>query len=147
MVVLVGQEVQALVNTGSDFNLIQKDLTDRNCLRPLFPARPATQTGGIPQKTYWVFHEMLQITDSFGAHLDARDPLTSANIEILLMLGRPCLQHHNLILNFDPMTIQWRDSSSTVTDSMEEPLDLGSLTQIPAHFQVMQVQLETLDKS
>ena len=45
------------------------------------------------------------------------------------------------------MTIQWRDSSSTVTDSMEEPLDLGSLTQIPADFQVMQVQLETLDES
>ena len=44
------------------------------------------------------------------------------------------------------MTIQWRDSSSTVTDSMEEPLDLGSLTQIPADFQVMQVQLETLDE-
>ncbi len=45
------------------------------------------------------------------------------------------------------MTIQWRDSSSTVTDSLEEPLDLGSLTQIPADFQVMQVQLETLDES
>ena len=45
------------------------------------------------------------------------------------------------------MTIQWRDSSSTVTDSIEEPLDLGSLTQIPADFQVMQVQLETLDES
>ena len=29
---------------------------------------------------------------------------------------------------------------------MEEPLDLGSLTQIPADFQVMQVQLETLDE-
>ena len=45
------------------------------------------------------------------------------------------------------MTIQWRDSSSTVTDSIEEPLDLGSLIQIPADFQVMQVQLETLDES
>ncbi len=44
------------------------------------------------------------------------------------------------------MTIQWRDSSSTVTDSMEEPLNLGSLTQIPADVQVMQVQLETLDE-
>ncbi len=30
---------------------------------------------------------------------------------------------------------------------MEEPLDLGSLTQIAADFQVMQVQLETLDES
>ena len=30
---------------------------------------------------------------------------------------------------------------------MEEPLDIGSLTQIPADFQVMQVQLETLDES
>ncbi len=30
---------------------------------------------------------------------------------------------------------------------MEEPLDLASLTQIPADFQVMQVQLETLDES
>ncbi len=45
------------------------------------------------------------------------------------------------------MTIQWRDSISTVTDSIEEPLDLGSLTQIPTDFQVMQVQLETLDES
>ncbi len=45
------------------------------------------------------------------------------------------------------MTIQWRDSSSTVTDSIEEPLDLESLIQIPADFQVMQVQLETLDES
>ena len=45
------------------------------------------------------------------------------------------------------MTIHWRDSISTVTDSIEEPLDLGSLTQIPTDFQVMQVQLETLDES
>ncbi len=45
------------------------------------------------------------------------------------------------------MTIQWRDSSSTVTDSMEKPLDHGSLTQVPADFQVMQVQLQTLDES
>ncbi len=45
------------------------------------------------------------------------------------------------------MTIQWRDSSSTVTDCIEELLDLGSLTQISADFQVMQVQLETLDES
>ncbi len=45
------------------------------------------------------------------------------------------------------MTIQWQDSSSTVTDSIEEPLDLGSLTQIPTDFQVMQVKLETLDES
>ncbi len=45
------------------------------------------------------------------------------------------------------MTILWRDSSSTVTDSIEEPLDLGFCIQIPAYFQVMQVQLETLDES
>ena len=45
------------------------------------------------------------------------------------------------------MTIQWRDSSCNVTDSIEEPLDLGFLTQIPTDFQVMQVKLETLDES
>ena len=44
------------------------------------------------------------------------------------------------------MTIHWRDSSSTVTDSIEKPLDFGSLIQIPIDFQMMQVQLETLDK-
>ena len=44
------------------------------------------------------------------------------------------------------MTIQWRDSSSNVTDRIEEHLDLGSFTQIPTDFQVMQVQLETLDE-
>ncbi len=45
------------------------------------------------------------------------------------------------------MTIQWWDSSSIVTDNIEELLDLRSLTQIPTGFQVMQVQLETLDES
>ena len=45
------------------------------------------------------------------------------------------------------MSIQLQDSSSTVTDNMEEPLDLRSVIQIPADFQVMQVQLETLDES
>ncbi len=45
------------------------------------------------------------------------------------------------------MTIQWRDSSSTVTDSIEKPLDLGSLTQIPTDFQVMYLQLEMMDES
>ncbi len=45
------------------------------------------------------------------------------------------------------MTIQWRDFSSNVTDSLEKPLGLASLIQIPADFQVMQVQLETLDES
>ena len=44
------------------------------------------------------------------------------------------------------MTIKWRDSSSTVNDGIEEPLDLGSLIQIPTDFQVIQVQLETLDE-
>ncbi len=45
------------------------------------------------------------------------------------------------------MTIQWHDSSSTVTDSIEKLLDFGSLTQIPTDFQVMQVQFEDLDES
>ncbi len=45
------------------------------------------------------------------------------------------------------MTIQWRESSFSVTDSIENLLDLGSLNQIPTDFQVMQVQLETLDES
>ncbi len=45
------------------------------------------------------------------------------------------------------MTIEWQDFSSTVTDRIEEPLDIESLTQIPTDFKVIQVQLETLDKS
>ncbi len=147
VLVLVRQEVQALVDTASDLNLIWKEIADHPRLRPLFPARAATQAGGIPLKTYSVFHEQLQVTHSFGTHLDTQDPLTSANIEVLLILGLPWLQYHNPILNFDPVPIQWRDSRSTVTDRIEEPLDLGSLIQIPADFQVMQVQLETLDES
>ncbi len=133
------QEVKYLVDTASDLKLIRKNIADHLRLRLLFPARAATQAGCIPFKIDSVFHEQLQITDSLGKYLDARDSLTSANIEVPLILGLPWLQHHNLILNFDPMTIQWQDSSSTVTDSMEAPLDLGSLTQIPVDFQVMQV--------
>ncbi len=98
-------------------------------------------------KTYSVFYERLQITDYFGSRLDARDSLTQANIEVPIILSLSWLQHHNLLLNFDPMTIQWRDSSSLVTDSIEESLDLRSLTQIPTDFQVIQLQLETLDES
>ncbi len=45
------------------------------------------------------------------------------------------------------MTIHWRYPSSIVTDGIEEQLDLGSLTQIPTDFQVIQVRLETLDES
>ncbi len=105
MVVLVGQEVQALVDTASDLNLIQKDIADHLRLRPLFPARAATQADGVPLKTYSVFHERLQMKDSFGTHLDAQDPLTSANIEISLILGLPSLLNYNPIPNFDPMTI------------------------------------------
>ena len=75
MVVLVGQEGQALVNTASDLNLIRKDIADHLCLRPLFPARAATQAGGISFKAFSFFHERLHITDSFGTHLDAQDPL------------------------------------------------------------------------
>ena len=45
------------------------------------------------------------------------------------------------------MNFQWQDSSSTVTDdSIEEFLDLGSFIQIPADFQVIQVQIETLNE-
>ncbi len=145
--VLVEQEVQALVDTTSDLNLIRKDIADPLLLRPLFPARAVTQAGGIPLKTYSVFHERLQITDSLGTYLDSRKPLTSANIKVPVILSLPWLLHHNPIINCHPMTIQWQDSSSTVTDSIEEPLDLGSLIQIQAGFQVMQVQLETLDES
>ena len=85
VVVLVGQEIQALVDTASDHNLIQKDIADHLCLWPLIPARAAKQAGGILLKTYSVFHKQLQITDSFGAHLNARDPLISANIEVTLI--------------------------------------------------------------
>ncbi len=135
------------MDTESDFNLIQKDIADYLRLRPQYSARVATQADGIFFQTYSVPHEQLQITDSFGTHLDARNPLTSANIQVPLILGLPWLQHHNLILNFDPMTIHWRDSSSTVTDSITEPLDLGFFTQIPTDFQVIQEQLETLNES
>ncbi len=144
--ILVGQEVQALVDTASDLNLIRKDIVDHLCLRLLFPARAAKQACSIPLKAYLVFHERFQITDSFHANLDARDPLTSANIKVPLILSLPLLLHHNSILNFDPMTIHCEDSSSTITDSIEEPLDLGSPIQIPAEFQVMQVQFGTLDE-
>ncbi len=115
----MSQEVQALVYTASDLNLIRKEIVDHLCLRSLFPAKAATQAGGIPLKTYSVFHERLKITDSFGTHLDAQDSLTSANIEVPLIFGLPWPQHHNPILNFDPTTIQWRDSSSTITDSID----------------------------
>ena len=144
---LVRQEVQALVDTVSDLNLIQKNMADHLRLQLLFPARAAIQAGDISLKTYSVFHERLQITESFGAHLDSRDYLTSANIEVPLIFGLLWLLDHNPILNFDSMTIQWRDSSSTVTDSIKERLDLGFLIKISADFQVMQVQLETLDES
>ncbi len=133
--------------TASDFNLIQKNIPDHLRLQLLFPARAVTQAGGILLKTYSVFHEQLQITDSFGVHLDVRDSLTSANIELPLILSLLWLQHHNPILNFDPITIHWQDSNSSVTGSIEELLDLGFLTQIPTDFQVMQVQLEKLDES
>ena len=105
MEVLVRQEVQALMDTGSDLNLTQKNIADHLCLQLLFSARAATQAGSIPLKTYSVFHEQLQITDSFGAHLDARDPLISANIEVPLILSGLWLLHHKFILNFDPITI------------------------------------------
>ncbi len=106
MVVLVEQEIQSLVDTASDLNLIQNDIADYLSLRRLFPARAATQADGIPLKTCSVFHERLQITDSLSANLDSRDPLTSAKIEVRLILGLPWLLYHNPILNFDLMTIQ-----------------------------------------
>ncbi len=87
MVVLVWQEIQAIVDTANDLNLIRKYIADNLCLWSLFPARAAKQAGGILLKTYSVFHERLQITDSFGVHLDARDPLTSTNIEVHLILS------------------------------------------------------------
>ncbi len=65
------QEVQALVDTVSDLNLIRKNIEDHLRLRLLFPARATTEAGGIPLKTYSVFHDRLHITDSFGSHLDA----------------------------------------------------------------------------
>ncbi len=63
VVVLVGQEVQALIDTTSDLNLSWKDNVDHHGLRRLFLARAATQAGGIPLEIYLVFHERLQITD------------------------------------------------------------------------------------
>ncbi len=42
VVVLVGHEVQALVDTASDPNLIRKDIVDSLCLRPLFLTRAVT---------------------------------------------------------------------------------------------------------
>ena len=45
------------------------------------------------------------------------------------------------------MSIQCRNSSSTVTDSLSEPLDLESLSPFPADFRVMQIQLDELDES
>ncbi len=85
----MGQEVHALVDTASDLNLIRKNIADHLRLRPLFLARAATQAGGISLKTYSVFHEQLQITDSFGIHLDVRVFLTSANIEVPLSWAYP----------------------------------------------------------
>ena len=71
VVALVGQKVQAFVDTANDLNLIRKDTAEHLFLQPLCPARAETQAGGILLKTYSVFHEQLQITESFGAHLDA----------------------------------------------------------------------------
>ncbi len=106
VVVLVWQEVQALVDTSGDLNLIRKNIAYHLRLRPLFPTRAATQVESIPLKTYSIFHKRLQITESFNTHLDARDSLISANMEVPLILGLPWLHHHNLILNFDPMSIK-----------------------------------------
>ncbi len=83
MVVLVAQEAQALVDTASDLNLIQKDIADYLRLWSFFPARAATQTGSISLNTYSVFH------DPFDTHLDALDHLTSANFELPFILGLP----------------------------------------------------------
>ncbi len=51
VVVLVGQELQALVDIVSDLYLIWKDIAEYPHLQPFFPARAATQAGIIPFKT------------------------------------------------------------------------------------------------
>ncbi len=72
MVVFVGKEIQVLVETASDLNLIQKDIADHLRLRLLFLVRAATQAGGIPLKTDSGFNDWLHITDSFSTHLNLR---------------------------------------------------------------------------
>ncbi len=67
----MGKEVQAVMDTANDLNLIRKGITDHLCLQPLFPTRAAKHAAGIPRKIYSVFHEQLQITESFRAHLHA----------------------------------------------------------------------------
>ncbi len=89
VMVPVRQEVQALVDTAIDLNLIQIDIADHLCLWPVFLTRAVTQAGGILLKTYLVFHERLKITDSFGAHLGARDTLTLVNIKVSFIVGLP----------------------------------------------------------
>ncbi len=65
----------------------------RNCGPSLSPASRSCKSRNTcwryTLKTYSVFHERLQITHSFSTHLDARDPLTSANIEVSFSWAYP----------------------------------------------------------
>lgn len=86
MVAIADHEIQAFMDTTSDLNLIQKDITVYRRLEIFFLAKADTKAGGLLFKTYRGFCKRIQIIDSFGALFKVRVSLTFANIEMPLIL-------------------------------------------------------------
>ena len=61
-------------------------------------------------RTYSVYHKVIEVQDSFGDWRQTREPFTSADLEIPVILGLPWLRRNDPKVDFTNLTVQWRSA-------------------------------------
>ena len=101
-------------------------------------------------QTYSVYHKVVEVQDSFGDWKQTREPFTSADLEMPVILGLPWLRRNDPKVNFTNLTVQWRsaEEDSPLTRLPEETTIEGlakKLGDLKVNYIVQELQVVDLD--
>lgn len=102
-------------------------------------------------RTYSIYHEVVEVQDSFGVCRQTREPFTSADLEMPVILGLPWLRRNNPKVDFTNLTVQWRlDAGDSLTTLLPEETTLEGLARklgdLKVNYMVQGLQAVDLDE-
>ena len=90
-------------------------------LSPVFDVLLLHHAGGDILRTYFIYHEVVEVQDSFRVWKQTCKPFTSADLEMPVILELPWLQRNKLRVDFTNLSVQWRsDAENSLTTLLLE---------------------------
>ena len=120
-------------------------------LSPVFNALPLHHAGGDTLQTYFIYHKVVEVQDSFEVWKQICKPFTFTDLEMPVILRLSWLQRNNLRVDFTNLSVQWRSDAGNflTTLLLEENIIEGlarKLRNLRVNYIVQRLQVADSDE-